>query len=431
MTILAAGRYNLFMREKILTKNFIFAFLSLFCSAMVMYMLLGTVTEYAEGMGTSVTLAGLVSGIYVFGGLCSRLGSGAALQKLGWKRLAIMAMTLHFVACCCYFLVDGIVVLIIVRFVHGLGFGASANATMTIGMSILPKSRYGEATGYFMMATTLAVAAGPFAGGLVYDGLGHMGCFAMASILSLLMLVFIALMDLSGVDPGPRAGTNTRARAKDASSQGTLRAEELQSTLRADAGSLAGPKGLNKLLEVKAFPVSVCILLCAVGYAAIMSFYRLYAAEVDMTKEFAYYFLFYGGFLLASRPLAGKLQDKYGDNIVCIPGIIAQTIGLVLLAWHPSMVTIILCALGCALGFGTLNSACNAIVCRNAGPERRPYAITTFWICCDGGVGIGPTLLGAVVTASGFTTMYYIAALATLLALPVYYFAVIRCKSSL
>lgn len=406
LTILTGDSYNLLMREKILTKNFIFAFLSLFCSAMVMYMLLGTVTEYAEGMGTTVTLAGLVSGIYVFGGLCSRLGSGVALQKLGWKRLAIIAMAVHFVACCCYFLVDGIAMLIIVRFVHGLGFGASANATMTIGMSILPKSRYGEATGYFMMATTLAVAAGPFAGGLVYDGLGPIGCFAMASILSFLMLVFIALMDLSRVDPGPQAKIESRREGDDV-------------------------RGLDKLLEVKAFPVSVCILLCAVGYAAIMSFYRLYAAEVDLVKEFAYYFLFYGGFLLASRPLAGKLQDKYGDNIVCIPGIIAQTIGLILLAWQPCMLTIILCALGCALGFGTLNSACNAIVCRNAGPERRPYAITTFWICCDGGVGIGPTLLGAVVTASGFTTMYYIAALATLLALPVYYFAVIRRKSSL
>lgn len=410
------------MREKILTKNFIFAFLSLFCSAMVMYMLLGTITEYAEGMGTTVTLAGLVSGIYVFGGLCSRLGSGAALQQLGWKRLAIIAMTVHFIACCCYFLVEDIAMLIIVRFIHGLGFGASANATMTIGMSILPKSRYGEATGYFMMATTLAVAAGPFTGGLVYDGLGPVGCFAMASILSLLMLVFIALMDLKDVDPGPAKGTVSRS---------THSAREHRSTHAGEAGSidnLSKPSSLNKLLEVKAFPVSLCILLCAVGYAAIMSFYRLYAAEVGLAKEFAYYFLFYGGFLLASRPLAGKLQDKYGDNIVCIPGIIAQTIGLIMLAWQPCMLTIIVCALGCALGFGTLNSACNAIVCRNAGPERRPYAITTFWICCDGGVGIGPTLLGAIVAAAGFTAMYYIAALITLLALPLYYFAVMRNK---
>ncbi len=412
------------MREKILTKNFIFAFLSLFCSAMVMYMLLGTITEYAEGMGISVTVAGLISGIYMFGGLCSRLGSGAALQRLGWKRLVAIAMTIHFLACCVYFLVDGIGMLILIRFVHGLGFGASANATMTIGMAILPKSRYGEATGYFMMATTLAVAAGPFAGGLVYDALGPMGCFAMASLLSLLMLVFIVLMDLDGVDPGPHAGTDTRARAKGTALQGVELSDKLKAAQEPELS--ASLKGINRLLEVKAFPISLCVLLCAVGYVSIMSFYRLYAVEVDLTREFTYYFLFYGGFLLATRPLAGKLQDKYGDNIVCIPGIIAQTIGIILLAWNPCMVTIVLCALGCALGFGTLNSACNAIVCRRAGEERRPYAITTFWLCCDGGVGIGPTVLGAIVSAAGFTAMYYAAALITLLALPLYYFAVMK-----
>jgi len=414
------------MREKILTKNFIFAFLSLFCSAMVMYMLLGTITEYAEGMGISVTIAGLISGIYMFGGLCSRLASGAILQKLGWKRLAVIAMTAHFLACCCYFLVDSIGMLILIRFIHGLGFGASANATMTIGMAILPKSRYGEATGYFMMATTLAVAAGPFAGGLVYDSLGPTGCFAMAALLSLLMLVFIVLMDLRGVDPGPHAGTDTRARAKGTASQRETLAEAQSAPLH--DMTQAAPKGINKLLEVKAFPISICVLLCAVGYVSIMSFYRLYAEEVDLTREFTYYFLFYGGFLLATRPLAGKLQDRFGDHIVCIPGIIAQTIGLILLAWHPCMVTIVLCALGCALGFGTLNSACNAIVCRMAGEKRRPYAITTFWLCCDGGVGIGPTILGAIVTAAGFTAMYYIAAAVTLAALPLYYFAAMRKK---
>lgn len=391
------------MKEKIITKNFILTFLSQFCSAMVMYMLLGTITEYASTMGTTVTLAGLVSGIYVFGGLCSRLYSGVGLQRWGWKRLAVAAMSLHFIACCGYFFVQNITLLVLIRFVHGLGFGASANATMTIGMSILPKSRYGEATGYFMLAPTLAVAAGPYIGGIAYDTFGSGGCFAMACFLSFLMLAFLAGVDLRGIDPGSRR----------------LRQEEDARKLR----TAAQPRGLNKLLEVKVFPVSVCILLCAVGYAAVMSFYRLYAAETELQTEFSYYFLFYGGFLIITRTMAGKLQDRYGDNIVCIPGIIAQTIGLFCIAFHPSMTTIVLCALGCALGFGSLSSACNVIVCNKAAPERRPYAITTFWLCCDGGVGIGPLLLGALVTAAGFQFMYFAAAALTLLALPVYYFA--------
>lgn len=405
----------------------------MFCNAMVMYMLMGTVTEYAESMGTGVMLAGLISGIYVFGGLCSRLCAGAGMQKLGWKRLALFSTAFHFIACCCYFLIDNVTLLILIRFVHGLGFGAAANTTMTIGMSILPKSRYGEAAGYFMLATTLAVAVGPFIGGIVYDGLGANGCFAAASLLSLLMMLFLIPVNIKGIDPGPHAGTDTRARAKGTAPQGDAKGTAPQSETLADAQSAplhaapkANPKGLNKLLEVKAFPVSICIFLVGIGYASLLSFYRVYAAEVGLTKEFAYFFVFYGGFLIVSRLFAGKLQDKYGDHIVCIPGIFAQTIGLIVMAWHPCMLTIILAALGCALGFGTLNAACNAIVCRKASPERRPFAITTFWICCDGGVGIGPTMLGAAVAVAGYTGMYYVAAIATFAALPVYYFAAMR-----
>lgn len=395
----------------------------MFCNAMVMYMLMGTVTEYAESMGTGVVLAGLISGIYVFGGLCSRLCAGAGMQKLGWKRLAIFSTAFHFIACCCYFLIDNVTLLVLIRFIHGLGFGAAANTTMTIGMSILPKSRYGEAAGYFMLATTLAVAVGPFAGGIVYDALGANGCFAAASLLSLLMMIFLIPVNIKGIDPGPRAGTDSRARAKGTETQRETFADVQSAPLHAKENS---PKGLNKLLEVKAFPVSVCIFLVGIGYASLLSFYRVYAAEVNLTKEFAYFFVFYGGFLIISRLFAGKLQDKYGDHIVCIPGIFAQTIGLILMAWRPCMLTIVLAALGCALGFGTLNAACNAIVCRRATPERRPFAITTFWICCDGGVGIGPTLLGAAVAMAGYTGMYYVAAFATLAALPVYYFATMR-----
>lgn len=393
------------MKERILTKNFIVTFLSLFCSAMVMYMLIGTITEYATTLGTTATLAGVVSGIYMFGGLCSRLYSGYGLAKIGWKKLSFVAMVLHFFACCCYFLVDNIGILILIRFVHGLGFGAAANGTMTIGMSILPKSRYGEAAGYFMMAPTLAIAVGPYAGGIIYDLYGADGCFLAASVLSALMLIFLLMADVAEIDPGSKRN----------------KVLAVESGVEEKAEEEEAPKGLNRLLEVKAIPVSLCMLVCGFGYVSIMSFYRLYAAEVDLSKEFSYFFLFYAGFLLISRTFAGRLQDKYGDAIVCVPGIILQTIGLILIAWHPSIVTIIFCALGCSLGFGTLNAACNVIVCRNATAQRRSYAITTLWVCCDGGVGIGPALLGAVATAAGYPVMYVFAAMLTLMALPIFY----------
>lgn len=382
------------MKERILSKNFILMFACTFSTAMVMYMLMATITEYAAALGTTVMLAGLVSGIYVFGGLCSRLCSGNLMERIGWKKLAIIALILHFAACLGYFIADHIAALILIRFIHGLGFGAASNATMTISMSILPKSRYAEAAGYFMMSTTLAVACGPYLGGIIYDHFGATGCFTAASLFSFFSLMAMVAADIRNVDPGK-----------------TEKKQHDPATV---------PKGIRKLLEPGALPVSCCILLCTFGYAALISFYRLYAIETDLVSEFSWFFLIYAAVLMVSRLFVGGIQDRYGANIICIPGIILQVIGLVSIALWPSLPTIILCAACCALGYGTLSGAFNVIVCSETPPERRGYGVTTFWLCCDGGMGIGPSILGAVATATNYEAMYIFAAVLTIAALPLY-----------
>jgi MFS family permease len=385
------------VQEPIFTKNFIYIFMAQFFCALVMYMLITTIGEYVTTFGASATIAGLVSGVYVVGGLVSRLCSGSLLNRFGWKRIAMIFLIIHFAASCCYFLAENVVLLVVIRFIHGLGFGAATNAIMVIGMTSLPKSRYGEATGYFMLSTSLAIALGPFVGGLIYDVFGESGSFISASISSLLCVIFMGLTDVRAIDPGCAAVSSLAENVK--------------------------PKGIYSLLEPKAMPISLCILFMAFGYAAMISFYRLYAASENMTKEFSIFFLIYAAVLIISRPIAGKLQDRFGDDAVCYPSFIIQPIGLALLAFRPCILTIVICASAGALGFGTMNSCLNAILNRKISNERRPFATTTYWACCDLGVGAGPALLGAIVTASGYHIMYFAAAGLSLIALPVYYIA--------
>lgn len=125
--------------EKIFTKDFFLVFGALLFSALVMYALMSTVTEYATSLGSSATVAGLVSGLYIFGGLCSRIYSGNALETVGWKKIAYIFMSIHFLSCLLYFVVNDVTLLLIVRFIHGLGFGATANAIVTIASDVLPK----------------------------------------------------------------------------------------------------------------------------------------------------------------------------------------------------------------------------------------------------------------------------------------------------
>lgn len=342
--------------DKIFTTDFFLIFGALLFSALVMYALMSTVTEYARSMGTSATIAGLVSGIYIFGGLCSRIYSANSLERRDWKKLAIVFLSIHFLACIFYFFANNVTLLLIVRFIHGLGFGASANAIVTIASAILPKKRFGEAFGYFMLGTTIAVGLGPYVSGFFYDNWSSFGSFSLATSFAFLGLLCILLLDISKYE--------------------IMHNSEIENTIEEDREELSlEEKGtfrsfIDKIFEIPAIPVSLFTGLTSLGYVSILSFYRLYAVEVDLVSAFSLFFIIYSIVLVASRPIAGRIQDNYGDRIVCFTGIIAQAIGLFLIAWMPSAITVFICAVCAALGFGTLNSACTAIVTRDTSANR-------------------------------------------------------------
>ncbi len=399
--------------DKIFTIDFFLIFGALLFTALVMYALMSTVTEYATSMGTSATIAGLVSGIYIFGGLCSRIYSANALERRDWKKLAIIFLSIHFLACIFYFFANNVTLLLIVRFIHGLGFGASANAIVTIASAILPKKRFGEAFGYFMLGTTIAVGLGPYISGFFYDNWGSIGSFSLATSFAFLGLLSIILLDISKYE------TIHNSEIENVRDDGDISPNDIDLEEKGTVRRI-----IDKIFEVPAIPVSLFTGLTSLGYVSILSFYRLYAVEVDLVGAFSLFFIIYSIVLVASRPIAGRIQDNYGDRIICFTGIIAQAIGLFLIAWMPSTITVFICAVCAALGFGTLNSACTAIVTRDTSANRRPYAISTFFIFCDGTMGFGPALLGSFVSvASGYAPVYFISSFITLLALPIAFFA--------
>ena len=266
-----------------------------------------------------------------------------------------------------------------------------------------------------MLGTTIAVGLGPYISGFFYDNWGAVGSFGLATAFSFIALVCILILDVAKYEA--KHNLEIESNIGNEFMEDDVSIEE-----KGRFRSI-----IDKILEVPAIPVSLFTALTSLGYVSILSFYRLYAVEVDLVSAFSLFFLVYSIVLVASRPIAGKIQDNYGDRIICFTGIIAQAIGLFLVAWMPSTITVLICAVCAALGFGTLNSACTAIVTRDTTVNRRPYAISTFYIFCDGTMGFGPALLGSFVSASsGYAPVYFISSFITLLALPIAFFALKR-----
>lgn len=378
--------------NKIFNSQFFLVFGALFFTSLVMYLLMSPITEYASHMGSSASVAGLASGIYIIGGLFSILYSGHALKNWGWKKTVYIFLIIHLVACLLYFISNDIYGLLIARFIHGIGMGAGGVAIITITTPILPKDRFGEAMGYFLLATPLAVGVGPIMGSFLLDNYGAVACFTSATIFATLALICMFFV-------------------------------EIKQTYDASDAPKRNYEGIRKFIEPGAVPISLTAAFLSLGYISIISFYSVYAKQINLVNEFRYFFIIYSIVLIAGRPLGGKIQDKYGDWPVTIVPIILQSIGVFLIALYPSMLTVIICAVCTGFGFGTFYSIANAMVARDVTEERSPYAISTFLLIMDTSLGFGPAFLGLFATNGNYTGLFLVAAVISIIALPASYFA--------
>lgn len=59
-----------------------------------------------------------------------------------------------------YYLASDVSVLLLIRLIHGAGFGLATTYFATIAAEIIPKERRGEGIGYFGVGETIAVSGG-------------------------------------------------------------------------------------------------------------------------------------------------------------------------------------------------------------------------------------------------------------------------------
>lgn len=373
--------------EKIFTSQFFLIFGALFFTSFVMYVLMSPITEYTTNMGASASVAGLASGIYVIGGLISLIYSGQALQKWGWRKTAYVFLGLHLVVCLLYFISNNIPMLLLVRFLHGIGMGAGGAAIITIATPILPAKRFGEAMGYFLTGTPLAVGFGPIVGDYLIDNFGATSCFLVATVFAVLALVCILFV-------------------------------EIKQPQTEDYDTKSQYSGIKKFIEPNAIPISIVASLCSFGYVGIISFSGVYAHELNLVEAFSLFFIIYSIILIIARPLGGKIQDKFGNWLVTIVPITLQSIGVFLIALYPSFVSVIICAVCTGVGFGTFYSIANAMVTKNAPEERHSYAIATYLLCTDIALGFGPAFLGLFATTGNYGNLFLVSAIISIFALP-------------
>ena len=371
------------MPERLWTKGFVLVLGVGFCISTVFYLLITTMALYAaEEFNAGDAAAGLASSIFVIGAVSARLFAGAAADRLGRRRVTLVALVVFVVAGAAYFLADSLAVLLVVRVLHGMSFGTAHTAVSAIAQSLIPSSRRAEGTGYFGASSTLATAVGPLIAVLLLRSAG--GVLALGGVL---------LMRVPRSEADPASGTRHR------------------------------PRRLGALLEPRAIPIALFMLTVGIAYSGVLAFLNSYAEQLDLTSAAAVFFLVYSVVVLALRLPIGRLQDVRGDNVVLYPAIVAFAAGLLVLAVAQSGTAFLLAAALMGAGWGTILSGAQAIAVASAPIQNVGKVIATFFVVLDAGVGLGPIALGLLAGATDYRTMYLLLAALTLVSAVVYYFA--------
>lgn len=381
-------------KEKLWTKDFIIVSGIHFFVFLTHFLLIVTIASYAvDQFHASTNLAGLVVGIFIIGAMIGRLGTGRIIEDAGSKRVLIVGTFLFIITSALYFAAIHLPLLIAIRFLHGVAFGAASTATGTIIAQIIPPGRRGEGIGYYSMGAILAVALGPFVGVLLIQHADFKMIFIVASILAAASFVMSFAMS-----------------------------EPTYELPAQDQKKAVGSFQLSSFLEFKAIPISVIILVIGFSYSGVLAFISLYTKQIHLEEAASFYFLVYALTVLVSRPVSGRLFDIRGANFVAYPSLFIFAIGMLFFSLAEQGLVLLLAGAIIGLGYGNFISCAQAIAIKKVPPHRLGLATSTFFIFVDLGFGAGPYLLGSLVPWTGYRGLYLMMTLIILATIPLYYF---------
>lgn len=378
--------------ERILTRNFILDTGISFCCCLNYFTLLINIAGFSAAMfGASSAEGGLAAGIYVIGGLLSRILLGKYIELVGRRRMLLIGLLIAIVMSASYFFVSSMLMLFIVRFLHGTAYGISSTCTNDIMAKILPASRRGEGLGYFLLSVTAASAIGPLLG----MELGRSGNYDAVFTIGLLMysvaMVFALVMRVPE--------------------------EELTEAQRMDARSF----DIGNILQISAIPMASVCMVFYFAYSGVLTFISSYSVEIGLAEAATFFYIAVSIGTLISRLTTGKIYDSRGPNIVMIPGYAAFVVGMV--AFSQTNAAAVLLASGFVIGYGIsiIYSIGQAIVVSESDPHRYGVTTSTFAAIVDLGSGLGPSVLGLLLSFSGYRSMYLVCAMVGVVSFAMYW----------
>ena len=344
------------------------------------FQLLPTAPFHIIDLGGSTFASGLFLGFLTYASAFSAPLTGSFADRVGQRRILIVTSLALAVFAAIYAVVTEVRVILGLAILHGIFWSGLLSASSAYMTSMLPEGRRAEGIGYWGLSTLLAVAISPTVGFWIYRR-GWLWLCIFATVLNLIMAAIAWGLTEHARDP------------------------------TADHHPPGG------VLEWRVLIVSITLALYSFGYGGITSFAAMYADANGVTPK-GLYLTALAIVILATRPVLGRLGDRFGYRQVFIPCLVLISCGMALLAVGGTRTWMLLSALVFGIGYGTAYPTYVGYVMRGVRANRRGAAFGAILAAFDTGIGTGSTTMGWLIDRHGFAQAFGVAAALSALALP-------------
>ncbi len=363
---------------KLLNKNFLLVMLAAAGVSFGAAIFVSTIPVYTEKISGSSYWAGAMTAIFSFAALLARPISGYYIDRINRGIVAFIGALLCLIGCLLYNVAGVIAVLVLVRALHGFGFGLGTTASNTIAVDMIPYSRRVEGLGIYGLSMTIPQAVAPAIGLPMIskpNGMLHLTLISGALlIVTLVAFVLIKYPKHEGLHKETHVSEDGKS------------------------------EKLGKYL-VKSIPMSIMVMVFSIVQGAVLSFIAIYAFDIGYAS-IGLFFTFSAAGMVIARLFAGKLGDKYGVRFIMIPSFIIFFLSILGVTYAFNEVFMIAMGLPYGLALGSIIPGFNVQMLHLFPDSRRGFANSLYFICIDLGIGGGSMAWGAVANYIGYKGIF-------------------------
>ena len=380
---LANGNEQPIKQEKIFNSTFISVFFANMAFNFGQQMSNSLLAKYADSLGALPGQIGILMGMFAITALSFRFIAGPAMDTYNRKYLLIGAMSIMTVAYFGFSISRSIRSLMCFRLLQGCG-NAFGNAVCMVMISeALPKDKFSTGIGYYSLAQVIVQAVAPSIGLYMVDFVGYSVTYKITGVIMVCAIIVASRI--------------------------TIHFKRTKSF----------KISFDTIIAREAVLPAFIIFLLAIGINTINSFLIVFAGRQGVSRNIGLFFSVQAFTLLLTRPMVGRLTDKYGLVMIAIPAILCTALSFLIISFSGTLPLFLVAAFVNAFGYGACQPVLQSISMKTVPPERRGSASSTNYIGMDTGTIIGPIFAGTIAQYLGYFSMWRLQTIPFILAIVV------------